>query len=419
MSDSARPSFVTKVAFGLGGVCETGILAALAGFALFYYNQVLGLPASLAGLAMSVSIVFDGLVDPFIGSLSDRTRSRWGRRHPYLFVAPIPVAICFFAVFNPPSGLEAIWLFAWFLGFTVALRFAMSVFQVPHLALGGELSSDYTERTRVMSYNNFLGAFGIVGTPFVALTFFLKDTAEYPRGILNPAGYGPWALTMALLLLACMLICAAVTSRRIPHLPQPAADTPKFTPMDFVRDIRSALMNRNYIALLIGVFFVSIMVGMRAGFQIYAQTFFWGLNSEQLRWFSFTNLAGYAVAFYITARLHNRFDKRRAMAWGAAALGIIPAISLTLGLLGWAPSLESGWLIPMLMLLGAASSAVGAILAISVASKARPDRWRPAELATRARRFPRIPARRWGRDRARRRHAPGSRCDPPCADAWP
>ena len=368
MRDPARPGMVTKLAFGLGAVCETISVASVAGFALFYYNQVLGLSATLAGLAMSVSIVFDGLVDPFVGSLSDRTRSRLGRRHPFMFAAPVPVALSLWAVFNPPAQLEGLWLFAWFLAFTVSLRFTMSVFQVPHLALGGELSSDYAERTRVMSYANLLGAVGTVATPFVALSFFLHATSEYPRGILNPDGYGPWSTVMALVVLTCMLVSAGVTARQIPQLPKPAADVKPFGPMDFVRDIRSALTNRNYIALLLGVFFISIILGMRAGFNLYVNTYYWGLASEQVRWFAFTVLAGFGVGFLMTSRLHDRWDKRRAMVWGAVLLGVFPAVPLTLGILGLAPSLESGWLMPMLMFFGALAAAAGSVLAISVLS---------------------------------------------------
>jgi Na+/melibiose symporter-like transporter len=70
----------------------------------------------------------------------------------------------------------------------------------------------------------------------------------------------------------------------------------------------------------------------------------------------------------MTGRLHDRWDKRKAMVWGAVLLGVFPAVPLTIGVLGWAPSLESGWLMPMLMLFGALAAAAGSVLAISVLS---------------------------------------------------
>jgi len=72
----------TKLAFGMGSAAETIALFSLGSYALLFYNQVLGLPAWMAGMALSISLLFDGFSDPIIGSLSDRTKSRLGRRHP-------------------------------------------------------------------------------------------------------------------------------------------------------------------------------------------------------------------------------------------------------------------------------------------------------------------------------------------------
>ena len=75
----------TKLGFGLGGGAEMVTLYSVSSFALLFYSQVKGVEAHLVGLALSVSLILDALVDPVVGSLSDRTRSRLGRRHPYLF----------------------------------------------------------------------------------------------------------------------------------------------------------------------------------------------------------------------------------------------------------------------------------------------------------------------------------------------
>ena len=66
---------------------------------LLFYQQILGLPAGLAGTALALAIFADAITDPLIGAISDRFRSRLGRRHPFLFTAPIPLAICVFLIF--------------------------------------------------------------------------------------------------------------------------------------------------------------------------------------------------------------------------------------------------------------------------------------------------------------------------------
>ena len=97
-----RLPFRTKLAFGVGSAAESLSLYSVSSFALLFYNQVLGVPAGWVALALSASLFFDALSDPIVGSLSDRTRSRWGRRHVYMYFAPIPVALCLFAIFAPP-----------------------------------------------------------------------------------------------------------------------------------------------------------------------------------------------------------------------------------------------------------------------------------------------------------------------------
>ena len=77
-----RLSMKTKLAFGVGSGAEAIALYSVSSFGLLFYNQLLGVPAHLAGLAISASLFLDGISDPLVGSISDRTKSRWGRRQP-------------------------------------------------------------------------------------------------------------------------------------------------------------------------------------------------------------------------------------------------------------------------------------------------------------------------------------------------
>ena len=81
--------------YGLGQLPEGVKTAAFGFFLLFYYNQVLGLPGTLAGAALFVALLFDAISDPLVGTLSDFTRSRWGRRHPYLYASALPFLTLF------------------------------------------------------------------------------------------------------------------------------------------------------------------------------------------------------------------------------------------------------------------------------------------------------------------------------------
>lgn len=357
----------TKLAFGLGGAAETIALYSVATFALLFYNQVLGVPAHLAGLAISASLLLDGLSDPLIGSLSDRTRSRLGRRHPYMFAAPLPIAGALFAIFNPPAGLGQTGLVIWFAVFVIALRQAMTFFHTPHLALGGELSAHYTERTKVMAYNSFFTWAGGSLTAWLALSYFFPATPQYPRGLLNPDPWPHYALAISIATLVILFASAWFTRGRIPYLPKPAVDAPPFSPREFARDLGRALSNRNYVWLLVGYVFLSVMIGLREGLRLYMATFYWGLTSEQLRWYILGSFIGFLTAFLAAARLHGRFDKKSTIIISVLIVAVAPSIPVVLGMAG---VLRPGQplLLPILVAFSVLAYGAGSILAISIMS---------------------------------------------------
>ncbi|TNF86918.1 MAG: hypothetical protein EP301_07775, partial [Gammaproteobacteria bacterium] len=115
-------SIPTKIAFGIGASGEAATNWIFNALVFFYYNQILGLSGTLTAAAVTIGIASDAVTDPLIGSISDRWRSRLGRRHPFMFLAPLPLVICIFLMFNPPEGFADISLFLWFAGFTVLMR---------------------------------------------------------------------------------------------------------------------------------------------------------------------------------------------------------------------------------------------------------------------------------------------------------
>ena len=129
-----------KLFFGFGQAAEGIKNFGFSIFLLFYYNSVLGLPGWMSGLAVGIALVFDAITDPLAGSLSDRTRTSLGRRHPYMYASIIPLAIGFYLLFTPPMGLSHWQLFGWMLCFAVLTRAGMTLFHVPHLSLGAELT---------------------------------------------------------------------------------------------------------------------------------------------------------------------------------------------------------------------------------------------------------------------------------------
>ncbi|WP_309091809.1 MFS transporter [Phenylobacterium sp.] len=357
----------TKLAFGLGGAAEMVALYSVSSFAMLFYNQVLGVPPHLVGLAISASLILDAISDPIVGSISDRTKSKLGRRHPYLFASGIPVGLTVWAIFSPPAGLGETGLLIWLGAAVILMRQAMTFFYVPHLALGGELSPHYTERSKVMSYYSFFNWAGGALTTIVALRVFFPSTPEFPRGLLNPEPWGAYAATIGLVSMAALFLSAWFTRDRIPYLPQPRADQPKLSLRGFISDIGKALANINYVWLLVAYFFVALMIGMREGMRLYVNTYYWDLSSEQLSWFVAGSLVGYLTAFLFAAKLHGKFDKKRTIILAALTYAIVPPIPLVLGMMGVLDPTTPG-LVPLLIAFAAVQYGSISVLQISVMS---------------------------------------------------
>ncbi len=358
----------TKVAFGIGATGEGATNWIFAGLTFFFYNQVLGLSGSLTGLAVLIAIIFDAISDPVIGSISDRFVSKLGRRHPFMFAAPFPTVIAIYLMFFPPYGLSEYGLFGWLIFSTIMLRLSITLFAVPHLALGAELSDDYFERSRVMSYNNLFGYMGVIimhiFTWFLIFPFF----ADEKIGQLYQESYTPIAIFSMILIAFCILSSAYFTKDRIPYLKQPSRDESRIKTIDLFKDIVNAISNKNYARLLVGMFFLSMLIGTHETLAIYMGTFFYELSPIQIGWLIINNIIGYAFGFILTAKLHQKFDKPIVIVTTVIGLTIFWSASANIVLLGLAPERGSWELVAMIIFFGSFASACGSILHISVMS---------------------------------------------------
>ena len=358
----------TKLAFGVGATGEGATNWIFAGLTFFFYNQVLGLSGSLTGLAVLIAIIFDAISDPVIGSISDRFISKLGRRHPFMFVAPFPTVIAIYLMFFPPIGLSEYGLFGWLAFSTILLRLSITLFAVPHLALGAELSDDYFERSRVMSYNNLFGYMGVIIMHIFVWFLIFPFFAGEKIGQLYQESYTPIAIFSMVLISLCILSSAFFTKDRIPYLKQPSRNESEVKITDLFKDIIGAIKNRNYARLLVGMFFLSMLIGTHETLAIYMGTFFWELSPQQIGWLIINNIIGYAFGFIATAKLHQRFDKPIVIVATVIGLTIFWSASANIALLGFAPERGSWEVVTMIIILGSIASASGSILHISVMS---------------------------------------------------
>ena len=358
-------SMPIKLAFGIGATGEAATNWIFNALTFFFYNQILGLSGTLTAAAVTIGIASDAITDPLMGSISDRWRSKLGRRHPFMYAAPLPLVVTIYMTFNPPADFEGMALFFWFAGFTVLMRICSTLFAVPHLAMGAELTDDYIERTRIMSYNNIFTYVGVI-VMHVVVWFAIFPT--YDNGRMTQSAYNPVVIFCASLIITCMLGSAYMTRGQISRMKQIPDDLPPFSLMQLFREMYGAMRNRNYLYLLLGLFSLSITIGTHETLSLYMATFYWEFTDRQIGWLILNNVFGYAIGFAVTAKVHQLIEKRWAIVFSSLGLSIAWSSAVTLRLFDLAPENTTWTLVAFVIGFGTISSACGSMLNISVMS---------------------------------------------------
>ncbi len=182
MAQSPHLSLRTKIGFGIGDLGGNLFFTAMGGYTLYYLTDNVGLSAALAGAAILVGKVWDAVNDPLMGYITDRTRSRWGRRRPYFLFGALPILLTMgFFFMNPDFRGNQTLGFVWATVALLLLNTAFTALNVPYGSLTPELTKDYKERSTL---NGYRFVFACVGTVVGSLTVLLVDLVGKAGG--NP-----------------------------------------------------------------------------------------------------------------------------------------------------------------------------------------------------------------------------------------
>lgn len=300
-----------KIKLGYG-ICDLGgnlFFTAIGLWLLIYFTDTVGISAGLAGIIVAIGKVWDAVTDPMAGYLSDRTKSRWGRRRPWILFGSVPLFIAMVVMFTSPEFTDQTTLFVWGVLAFCFLNTAYTAVNIPYNSLTPELTQDYHERT---SLNGYRFIFAVVGTllgagatlPIIGM-FQTKATGYSAVG----AVYG-----------AAMMITALITFFSVK---EPTAE-PAITTEGFFKTYLKVFKNKPY--LLIAATYTMHITALTIMMSSAAYYFKYIHNDETKTTPAMLILLVTAFVFIpVSVMLSKRFGKKLVygLGMGIIALGVM------------------------------------------------------------------------------------------------
>jgi len=315
--DAPRLSWWRKVAYGVGDVAIAIRMTSSQFHLLPLYTDVVLLPAALAGIGRALGLVWDAVNDPVTGYLSDRTRSRLGRRRPFLLATAVPMGITFALLWSPPSGL-GVWSGFLFMVLAFALLDTFyTLYSTPYLALGAELTRDYHERTQLSATRSFFHVLGL-------FTGGILPAVLVARASTPGEGYA----LAGVILGALMLGVALVTGLSLRELPPPP-DGARIGWRPFLAGMRSTLGNRPF-RIMLGAFFLILLAGGTNQMAMPYAFRYWLRAPDVVAGVVGVYLLASVASLPLWTRLAGRYGKdvalRGCIAWAVLVLGLLPVV---------------------------------------------------------------------------------------------
>ncbi len=297
---------------------------------------MLGLPGYLASLALAIAMLWDAVSDLLLGHWSDKTSTRLGRRHPFMYVALFMLPLCFYALFNPVIELNDGNVFGYVLVLAILIRTGTTLFEVPSTALLPDLETDYDRRNKWLALRHAFGWYGGNGLHTINFMFWVGA-----YGVAVQTGYSIYGTVGAAIIFLAILISSAGTQKVARALPRPV-DTFKFYEIKReVSQIFQSVKNRNFAALFFYGLTVGIAGGLGMALYLYNTTYFFGFSGAQIAVTGMGVLISPAIAYWAAPFFGRVYGKKKA-AIGAILVNIaLYPIPYVLLLSGYWPEIGS------------------------------------------------------------------------------
>ncbi|MBK1880509.1 MFS transporter [Pelagicoccus mobilis] len=286
-------------------------------FGMLFYTQILGLSPELAGLALSIALVWDAISDPLMGTISDRTRSRFGSRHPYMLAGGVLLPLTFLALWFVPSavrGEQA--LFIYLLVANICMKTAFTVFVVPYTALGFEISKTDDDRARVQGYRWGLNMITNIIFGGLAWILFFGDGVAEDGTRLEGTKIHENYLTMGsvlsfatlLIILFCVVATYKFAKKGLPKLEDASMSSHVRA---FVGDLKDVYSNR-FVWVVFGFFGIAQLAGAIVGqVQMFTYIEFMQFSAYEKTFVHTGGMVGFMLGSLLLGIMVKRWDKKK------------------------------------------------------------------------------------------------------------
>lgn len=261
-----------KIAFGLGMLANQMFPAAL-GIFMVVLVENLGMPSWMWGVLFFVPRIVDAFFDPVMGFISDNTKSVWGRRRQYVFIGSIIMGIAFVIMWQLYREDSVMYNFTFFLTFSLIFHIGLSIFSVPYVAMGYEMSDDFHERTSIMAISQWIGQFAWVIAPWFWVIMY--DPSWFPNADTATRTLAIWVGSVFMLLAMVPAIFIKSKSTKFDDTLQPLTyKTIGGSLKEILISFKEAFSNKPFRKLCIATFFIFNAFNTVAGFTFFIVVYY-------------------------------------------------------------------------------------------------------------------------------------------------
>lgn len=327
-----------KLGYGAGDFAMSMAFNLPAFYLMYYFTDVFGIAATAAGIIIFSSKIWDTLVSPTMGYISDHTESRWGSKRPYILFGALPAGISIALLFATPNIASAGLRIAYALAMFFLFCTTMTMMVVPYGALTANMTTDSKERTVISAYRMGFAVVGTLvgagatiplakafgGALYTRFYGFADTAAEKVEIVINILGFRSVGLLYGLILVSIVLISFFSVKER-PNAADPAGGSPSF-----MENVRLILKNRPFLILTGGVLMHQTSIIIMSGVLIYF--FKYNLKNELMVPFAFMIILGVGVVMLpVYIYISHKKGKRFAYNLGA---GIMVSMSIPIFFFG-------------------------------------------------------------------------------------